>query len=142
HNVADELRALVDRLAGPQQGSWSLFVEAFGPGSDGRGRDVKDVGRLGQRPAAGGAQLQDGQTLSRLVVRPLVRRDPAHACVLEADLLAVQSNVQVALVGLGSMAADRPSAFASVMRQGYDMEQSGLNRACPTFGKCQPRTKP
>jgi len=50
HDVADEVRELVDRLGELDQRGNAGLVDAFEPGGDGTGLDEEDAGSLGDSP--------------------------------------------------------------------------------------------
>jgi hypothetical protein len=56
-------------------------------------------------------------------VRSLRRRNSLHACILDAHFFAAESNVKVALIGLGSLASVCPGMLASAMRQRDDVNE-------------------
>ena len=70
------------------------------------------------------------------------RGDPGEACIFDADLFAQKPDLVVELVGLGreantnvaAVGRPTPGVDQSVMGQGHDMDQRGLNRARPVLG--------
>jgi hypothetical protein len=49
-----------------------------------------------------GAKLKDGPSLDRCVVRPTLRHDGRHPCILDSDLLAQQGDLLVQVIVLSS----------------------------------------
>jgi hypothetical protein len=88
HDVTDEVRELIHRLAQLQQCIGALVIDAFQPRCN-RGRgDEEGVGRLFEGPASRGAKLEDCHALMAAVMRPPLRRDLRYAGALDARRFA------------------------------------------------------
>jgi hypothetical protein len=102
--VGDEGWEPVDRLGCLDKSFGAFFVEATHPGRNGCGCHAHVFGGLLQRPAAGGPQFENGQSLHRLIVRPAMAGDALHAGILEAHLLAEKVKLLAKAVDLGRAA--------------------------------------
>ena len=141
HEVGDEVREAVDRLADLDEGVRPLLVESAVPGRDGEGRHEEVAGRLGERPAPRRPQFENGESLDGRVVRPALRRDALHPRVLDAQLLAEERDFLAEPVvllgeagpgvpGVGGVAA---GGGQGEPRQGDRVEGSGPDASGPPF---------
>jgi len=145
---ADEVRELVDRRVSLQQRLWSLLVEAFHPRGDGGCGQMKDACGLSQRPAAGRAQLEDGEEFGGQVMGTLSRRDSGQASILDPAIFAKESNFVFELIDRGghanalvaAVSGPTSGGYQDEMGQGHDLEDGGLNRTRPMFGERRPTT--
>jgi hypothetical protein len=90
HEVSDELGKAIDRFGQLDECIRPFLVEPRRPRGNREWAHLKDSRRLGERPTANGAELEDGQSRRRRVVGSSVRLDLLHASILDADLLAQQ----------------------------------------------------
>ena len=87
NKISHEGGILVDWLTGLDQGAMTVFIQPTHPGSHRRRGDEQALGSLFQRPAAGSAQLQDGESLNGLVEGTPTAWDTSHTSVLQTQLL-------------------------------------------------------
>ena len=135
HDVADELRELVDRWRRQlHEGRLALFVDPLKPRGDRRGGDEECSRRLFQGPVACGLHFQDSHAFGGRIMRA-ARRGLLPAGVLDADLFAKEFDflVQTVVFGLqayaGVEAIGRPAAGMSdgELGQGNDVKDGGLD---------------
>lgn len=139
HDVPDELRELVDRLAELDQRTAVRLVGAAHPVGDGRSGHQKTPCGLGERPAAHRAKLQDGHPLDRRVMGPSVGRHVGHSRILDPQFLAQQRQLRFQpldaegllrdAAGLRCLAA---SLRDGIVRQSDDFQDGALGRILPT----------
>src|SRR4029434_674913 len=106
-------------------------------------RDVEAVGGLVERRSSSGAEFENGESFSRLVVRPVVSGDARHAGVLDADLLGEQGDFLAQALDLGLEADPSAAVFRGPAArgdegepgQGEDVKDGRTNLTRPVLGQ-------
>jgi len=147
HEVADEVRELIHRLAQLQQCIGTLVIDAFYPPCN-RGRgDEEGIGRLLKGPASRGTQLEDRHTFMGAVMRPALRRDLRYSSVFDAELFAHQGTRFVESVVfrreshpcIDTIGGPGTRVHDGVVGQCNRMDYRRLNAALSALGKMDPR---
>jgi hypothetical protein len=137
HDVRNDVREPVDGLGRPDERGRSVLIEPDHPvGDRGLGHE-EPLGRLRCRPAASGAEFEDGEALHRWIVRAVTRRDALHASVLDAQFLAEQGQFVLQADGGGDAVGGRAQGDPG---QGEGVEDRGASSPRPAAGQSEPET--
>jgi len=143
HEVADQVRELVDRLLQSQQGVRPLFIDPRHPCRHGGERQGEAIRGLLRRPTASSPHLEDRHALEWRVEGSPVRMEPCHPGVLDAELLLEKGQRLLQAVDLGL----RPGPVLrivggpghhdreGVVAEGQDLDDGGLHPAVPVTGQ-------
>jgi hypothetical protein len=101
HEVGNEIGELVHRLRQADEGIRSFFVETSHPGRNRERSYEEDPGGLGERPAASGPKLKDGQSSRGWIMGASVGFDLLHPGILDTDLLAKELDLLLQAIPLG-----------------------------------------
>ena len=110
-HLGHEVRKLVHRLAGLDQGMRPVLFQTADPRGDGRRGDEELPRRLRQRPSPRRSQFQDGHPLDRRVIRPGAWAIEGHSRILDADLLGKHSDFRLEPVVLRRQPHPRACCF-------------------------------
>ena len=132
HDVAHEVRELVDRLAELDERSGSFLIDSPEPGRDGGWLDKEGLGGLGLRPSVSCLELEDGHAIRRAVVRPMMRMDLGHARILDANLFPEQIEILAETLilagesdaGIDAVRSPSPGAGDGIVSKRNDVDDS------------------
>ena len=139
NHVAYELGELVNGDRKADEGRFSLLVQALHPRRQGVRGQLESLGGLDDGPSPEGPKLQDGHSLDRRVVRPLMGRNTQHPLVLDPQLLQEQTDLLIEpfVFGLDPEASvpviRRPATACGEgrVRQGHRMDSGRADAARP-----------